>query len=81
MKKLLSLLGALGMLATTSSTVIACNHRKTPLRAVLPKTELDFLHVESTKRPEGEIPEDILEEIPEQKPQEGEQLEVTYDFS
>jgi hypothetical protein len=60
MKKLISLLGAFGLLATASSSVISCKQeskstpkprRKTQLSEVLTRTDLSTIHVESTPKP------------------------------
>jgi hypothetical protein len=63
MKKLLSLLGALGMLVTSASTVVACQEtkktpddnnqkpgEKTELSVALPNTALGFIHIEEAEK-------------------------------
>jgi len=73
MKKILSLLGALGMLATSASSVVACqetkkapddNHQKpdekTELSLALPNRALGFIHIEEADN-EEEAPSSLVE--------------------
>jgi len=76
MKKLISLLGAFGLLVTTSSSVISCTQetkssqdqhpeptpKKTQLSEVLTQTNLNTIHVESTPKPSrSELADEKLE--------------------
>jgi len=73
MKKLISLLGAFGLLVTASSSVISCKQeakstpkprRKTQLSEVLTRTDLSTIHVESTPKPSrNELVDDKLDVI------------------
>jgi len=89
-KKLLSLLGAFGLLVTSSSSVIACNQeakqpndsqnpstKKTQLSLALPKTDLDIIHVESTEKPK----EKDQEETPEDVETQDQELNTTFNLS